>query len=104
MHEEFIGERIAALREAKSVSARDMSLSIGQSANYINKIESKKSFPSMAAFLYICDYFEISPKDFFDESIEHPIQLIALFEDMKKLDADALASISCVVKEILRKK
>ena len=104
MYDEFIGDRIAALRTAKGVSARDMSLSIGQSANYINKIESKKSFPSMAVFLYICDYFEITPKEFFDESIEHPVQLVALFDEMKRLDADALGTVSSVVREILRKK
>ena len=51
---------------AKGVSARDMSLSIGQSAGYINNIENKKNLPSMAAFFYICEYLEVSPQEFFD--------------------------------------
>lgn len=63
--EEKFAERLVELRIAKGVSARDMSLSIGQSAGYINNIENKKNLPSMAAFFYICDYLEISPQEFF---------------------------------------
>lgn len=33
-------KRLAELRLLKGISARDMSLSLGQSANYINAIES----------------------------------------------------------------
>ena len=36
---DFIKYRIASLRNQKGVSARDMSLSIGQNENYINRIE-----------------------------------------------------------------
>ena len=32
-------KRLAELRQEKGVSARDMSLSLGQSESYINKIE-----------------------------------------------------------------
>lgn len=55
--ENFISERIAALRTVRGISARDMSLSLGQSTNYINSIENKHSLPSMSMFLYICDFF-----------------------------------------------
>ena len=34
--EEYFGKRISQLRTAKGVSARDMSLSLGQSESYIN--------------------------------------------------------------------
>ena len=34
-------ERIAELRTQRGVSARDMSLSLGQSESYINKIENR---------------------------------------------------------------
>lgn len=70
--ERFIGERIAQLRMEKKVSARDMSLSLGQSESYINKIENGRTMPSMAGFLYICDYFEISPADFFAQEMDSP--------------------------------
>ena len=65
--EAYICEKITALRMEKGVSARDMSLSLGQNPGYINRIENKKSLPSMEMFLYICDYLNISPKDFFDD-------------------------------------
>lgn len=64
MMEEFFGQRLAQLRMTKGVSARDMSLSLGQSPSYINKIENGKTFPSMQNFFYICEYLGISPGDF----------------------------------------
>ena len=39
MEKEQFALRLAQLRQAKGVSARDMSLSLGQSAGYINNIE-----------------------------------------------------------------
>ena len=101
---ESFGERLAKLRTMKGVSARDMSLSIGQSANYINKIESNKSFPSMTAFFYICEYLEISQQDFFDKNNVFPEKLNELVEDLKRLDDKALSYIVGIVKEMIGKK
>ena len=42
--------RLTELRIQKGVSARDMSLSLGQSESYINKIENKRAMPSMTGF------------------------------------------------------
>lgn len=61
-------QRLTQLRQQKGVSARDMSLSIGQNPSYINNIENGKALPSMMVFFYICDYFNISPKEFFDSA------------------------------------
>ena len=66
-------ERIAELRMQKNVSARDMSLSLGQSASYINKIENGHIMPSMAGFLYICEYFNMTPRQFFDVEAHAPV-------------------------------
>ena len=49
------GKRLAQLRMNKDVSARDMSLSLGQSAGYINNVENGVNYPSMSAFFYICE-------------------------------------------------
>ncbi|WP_337928083.1 helix-turn-helix transcriptional regulator, partial [Anaerotignum lactatifermentans] len=46
-YEKYFYERLSKLRSQKNVSARDMSLSIGQSENYINSIENKRMLPSM---------------------------------------------------------
>lgn len=66
--------RLAELRIKKGVSARDMSLSIGQSAGYINNIENGKNFPSMMGFFYICEYLGISPEEFFAFETENPVK------------------------------
>ena len=52
MYEDFVPERLAKLRTQKGVSARDMSLSLGQANNYINNIENKKSLPAMICTQY----------------------------------------------------
>ena len=66
MTEKEFSLRLAQLRSEKGVSARDMSLSIGQNASYINNIENGKALPSMTGFFYICEYLNITPGEFFD--------------------------------------
>ena len=55
MYEELFPNRLSQLRNQKNVSARDMSLSIGQNPGYINNIETGKALPSMASFFFICE-------------------------------------------------
>ncbi len=62
--EEF-GLRLAKLREGKGVSARQMSLEIGQNKNYINSIETGHNYPTMSNFFDICEYLKITPQNFF---------------------------------------
>ena len=62
MYEEQFSKRLTELRTQKGVSARDMSLSIGQNPGYIRAIESGTAFPTMANFFYICEYFNISKR------------------------------------------
>lgn len=104
MYEEFVQERIAQLRLQRNVSARDMSLSLGQNDSYINRIENKKAFPSLQGLFYICEYFGITPQEFFDEGSAYPEQLSELFEDMKKLDEKALTHIAGLVKVLIKKR
>ena len=95
--------RLAKLREQKGVSARDMSLSMGQNPGYINNVENGKSMPSLQGFFYICEYLGITPSSFFDEKNSSPDKLASLIEDLKKLDDAQLSSVSMIVKELLRK-
>lgn len=84
-YEELFINRLIKLRKQKGISARSMSLSIGQNSNYINQIESKKTFPSMQSFFYICDYLDVSPEEFFDAGNKNPTLYEELFEDIKSL-------------------
>ena len=72
-YEDFFAKRLSQLRFEKGVSAREMSLAIGQNSSYINRIENKKALPSMQGFFYICEYLEITPKNFFDEDDVRPV-------------------------------
>ena len=100
MYEDFFPTRLAQLRNKRGVSARDMSLSLGQSENYINMIENKKSYPSMTVFFYICEYLQMSPKDFFDEDNENPQILNEITGHLKKLDAKTMESIADIVTKL----
>lgn len=98
MHEDEFAKRVTQLRMTKGISARDMSLSLGQSESYINKIENGKAFPSMQVFFYICDYFGISPKEFFDEGSQNPALIQGMLDDLQMLNEKQLIAIHEIVK------
>ena len=100
--EEKFTERLSQLRLAKGVSARDMSLSIGQSAGYINNIENKNNLPSMSAFFYICEYLEISPQDFFAFDSKNPEKLNEITAYLKQLDDEQLDNLLGIVKGLTK--
>ena len=104
MDETFIAKRLARLRTEKGVSARDMSLSMGQANNYISNIENGKSSPSIQGLFYIFDYFKISPRDFFDEENTNPSLLNELIEELKPLNSKALEHVLGFVRELRGKK
>ncbi len=102
MEKEDFAKRLTELRINKGVSARDMSLSIGQSAGYINNIENGVNLPSMTAFFYICDYLGIEPKDFFDTKSTDPTKANELLEIVKSLDNEQLDNLIALVKGLRR--
>lgn len=95
--------RLSKLREKKGVSARDMSLSIGQNPGYINSIETGKSKPSLDVFFFICEYLGITPGAFFDSESSNPGKLDALIADLKKLSERPIDTVSALVKELISK-
>ena len=103
MEKKDVALRLARLREKKGVSARDMSLSIGQNEGYINNIETGKSNPSLDGILYICDYLGITPAEFFDLDSTNPSKLDAIVKDMKKLNDQQLDIIAALVRDLARK-
>ena len=97
MDSTFIGDRIAYLRNIKKVSARDMSLSLGQSVNYINSIENHYVFPSMPIFLYICEYLNVTPKEFFDIENPNPNAINKILSSLKSLDKEQLEKLASFI-------
>lgn len=102
MDEKDFSLRLAQLREKKGVSARDMSLSIGQNPGYINNIESGKSMPSLSGIFYICEYLGITPSEFFDIDSKNPSRLNAVINDLKQLNDKQLDTIATLVKDIIK--
>lgn len=97
MFEEAFVKRLTQLRMQKGVSARDMSLSLGQSETYINKIENHAALPSMSVFFYICEYLDISPAEFFDDEVEHPEKLQKAINNLRRLDVEDLDHINYIL-------
>ena len=95
--------RLARLREKKGVSARDMSLSIGQNPGYINNIETGKSKPSLDGIIFICEYLGVTPSEFFDIESPNPSKLQVIINDMKKLSDQQLETISVLVKDLIKR-
>ena len=99
---EWFYNRLSSLRMQKGVSARDMSLSLGQSESYINKIENKRTLPSFQGFLYICEYFDLTPQEFFSDAAA-PQKTKELFTELEKLTSEQTEHILYLVKELNNK-
>lgn len=102
MDKNDFSKRLSELRIGKGVSARDMSLSIGQREGYINNIENGVNLPSMTMFFYICDFLNITPKDFFDTENLNPTKTNELLNVAKHLDAKQLSNLIELAKDIKR--
>lgn len=97
---DWFPKRVAELRIQKGVSARDMSLSLGQSESYINKIENKRTLPSMTGFLYICEYFGITPQDFFNFDTSAPQKVNEIAKEAEKLTSAQAEHILQIIRDI----
>jgi len=74
-----------------NVSEYQMSLDFGHSRGYIQNISSGKSLPSVEGLFEICQYFGITPAQFFDESIDDPALVAEAVRGLRKLnDSDRL--------------
>lgn len=98
---QWFAERLTQLRMERNVSARDMSLSLGQSASYINKIENRRTLPSMTGFFYICEYLGITPSEFFDAQTVSPTSTAELARKLGKLPPRKAAHILEVINDLL---
>lgn len=97
MYEDFVRERITNLRIKKGVSEYQMSYDLGHSRGYVYNISSGKALPPLKEFFAICDYFEITPQQFFDDSSKNPELIQKAIEAMKQLDeSDMLMLLSWI--------
>ena len=85
MTEKYVRDRITQLRMKKGVSEYQMSYDLGHSRGYIYNISSGKVLPPLKELFSICDYFGITPQQFFDESTQTPDLIQKAIEGMRLL-------------------
>ncbi len=100
---EFVRERITQLRVQKGVSEYKMSYDLGHSRGYINNISSGKTLPSMTEFFAICDYFGLTPVEFFDTKASNPKLSKSVLSALEQLDEDDLELTLTNINRLLRK-
>lgn len=103
MYEKFVRERITQLRLLKDVSEYKMSYDLGHSRSYIHNISSGKTLPSMTEFFAICEYFEITPVEFFNSSVTNPKLMKKTVEGLEQLEQEDLELIQRHIERLLRK-
>ena len=103
MNEQFIRERITQLRIKKGISEYQMSYDLGHSRGYIYNISSGKALPPMKEFLAICDYFEITPQQFFDTSSQSPELIQKALNGMKQLSESDMLMLLGIINRLLLK-
>lgn len=103
MYEAFVRDRITSLRLKKGVSEYKMSYDLGHSRGYINNISSGKALPSMSEFFAICEYFDITPIDFFNNNLKDPQLYSRAARSLEKLNEEDLELTLTNINRLLRK-
>ena len=98
--EEFVRNRITQLRLNKGISEYQLSYDLGHSRGYINNISSGKSLPSLSEFFYICDYFDITPREFFDTEHNTPELISKAINELKNLDDDDILLVLTLISRL----
>lgn len=94
MNGKFIGDRITELRLKKGVSEQKMSHDLGMTKTYIWNICAHKAYPSMTAFLDICEYFEITPAEFFEPILKNGThELLLMINKLSDTDKEFVKRI-----------
>ncbi len=104
MDKSFIKERYARIRLAHNISARRLSMELGQSSEYINQIETGKSMPSVEGLINFCDYFGMSAREFFDDRIAFPVEYKTIADELNKMDAMEIGLVLDLLKLINSKR
>ena len=93
------------LRCERDISAREMSVALGQNVNYINLIENGKRLPSMQGFFSICEYLSVKPCDFLklnDTKIsERDVLIQKIIRDLNSLDYGEIQTVQKMVHSLV---
>ena len=87
MYDSFVRNRITELRMKKGVTEYRMSRDLCHSKSYIQSISSGKALPSLSEFFSICEYLDVTPKEFFDTEIAEPQLVHNIMENAYRLNS-----------------
>ena len=102
MDEQLVRDRITQLRLRKGVSEYKMSYDLGHSRGYVHNISSGKATPPMKEFFAICEYFELTPQQFFDEGTQNPELIQKAINGMKQLSEDDMLMLLGFINRLLK--
>ena len=81
-----------------------MSYDLGHSRGYVYNISSGKSLPPFKEFFAICDYFDITPSQFFDDGEKNPELVQKALSGMRELDDEDLLMLIGIINRLHKKK
>ena len=102
MDTEYIRNRITELRIKKGIAEHRMSIELGHSRSYMQGISSGRALPSMTEFLAICDYLDVSPKEFFDDENANPPLYRETLKRIILLSEEDMEIIKIIVERMLQ--
>lgn len=103
MDEKFIRNRITELRIKKGVSEYKMSTEMGHSKSYIQSITSGRALPALSELLYMCEYLGVTPNEFFDDTVEEPILVHKITQNIQKMTEEDLQLVLALIERLNRK-
>ncbi len=87
MDAEFIQNRISMLLKERNMSEYELSMNLAKSKGYIQSITSGRALPSMQLLLNICDSFNITPSQFFNDDKSASLEYLELCNNIKGLSS-----------------
>lgn len=91
--------KISALRNARKLSARELSLRIGMSAQYIGQLEHGKITLSVPVLFSILEVLDVTPEEFFYETSPDYAEDMALLAAINTLSKDKKAALLYFIKK-----
>lgn len=104
MDRKFVQMRIARIRNAHKISARRLSLELGQSTEYINQIENGNALPSLEGLFNFCDYFNMTLGEFFEDRFNFPVEYSQIIAELNKMDLQEINVVHEMLKLINKRK
>lgn len=99
---EYVRQRITELRIKRNISEYQLSYDVGHSKNYVHNIVTGYSQPSVKELLYLIEALGVTPRDFFDESVEfnNPFLSKKIMEGIKGMSDENLEAVLLIIERL----